>query len=100
MTDADLVQFAYHETSYFLIRLLQEFSEIILTPHAQPPETLPPPEWKNATGTKSDSLRPKAQLTMSIMVRDGLLILIQSVLIYSLGWLLGYFEGIRGRFLA
>ncbi|GLB33366.1 putative cytochrome p450 [Lyophyllum shimeji] len=45
-------QFAYHETSYFLIRLLQTFSKITTAPEAQPPDSLPPQSWANAPGTK------------------------------------------------
>ncbi|KAF8075954.1 cytochrome P450 monooxygenase pc-3 [Lyophyllum atratum] len=60
-------QFAYHETSFFLIRLLQSFSQITMAPEAQPPESLPPLSWANAPGTKGESLRPKTYLTMSIL---------------------------------
>ncbi|KAF5387696.1 hypothetical protein D9615_000007 [Tricholomella constricta] len=60
-------QFAYHETSFFLIRLLQNFSKITLAPEAQPPETRPPLSWADAPGTKGDSVRPKTYLTMSIL---------------------------------
>ncbi|KAG5719961.1 Cytochrome P450 52A3 [Termitomyces sp. T112] len=59
-------QFAYHETSFFLIRLLQSFSKITMAPEAQPPESLPPASWASSPGTKSDELRPKTYLTMSI----------------------------------
>ncbi|KAG6906970.1 hypothetical protein DXG01_011167 [Tephrocybe rancida] len=59
-------QFAYHETSFFLIRLLQTFSGISLAHEAQPPELLPPASWAGAPGTKGDSLRPKTYLTMSM----------------------------------
>ncbi|KAF7289221.1 hypothetical protein MIND_01383400 [Mycena indigotica] len=40
-------QFAYHETSVFLVRLLQSFSDISLAMDAQPPESYPPKEWKD-----------------------------------------------------
>ncbi|KAJ7457995.1 cytochrome P450 [Mycena galericulata] len=38
-------QVAYDEASFFLIKLLQSFSDISLAPEAQPPESVPP--WKN-----------------------------------------------------
>ncbi|EDR04930.1 cytochrome P450 [Laccaria bicolor S238N-H82] len=63
-------QFAYHETSFFLIRLLQQFSSISHVLEAQPPSSRSPPEWKNAPGTKgTDKVRIKSYLTMSMMVR-------------------------------
>ncbi|KAF7289237.1 hypothetical protein MIND_01385100 [Mycena indigotica] len=40
-------QFAYHETSVFLVRLLQNFSDVSLDMDAQPPESHPPNEWKD-----------------------------------------------------
>ncbi|RXW15330.1 hypothetical protein EST38_g10518 [Candolleomyces aberdarensis] len=61
-------QFAYHETSFFLIRLLQQFTNLKHVPEAQPPASLPPPEWKLASGTKgTDDFRIKSYLTMSAM---------------------------------
>ncbi|KAJ6563339.1 cytochrome P450 [Mycena vulgaris] len=38
-------QFAYHEASFFLIRLLQNFSGISLASDAQPPASRVPPTW-------------------------------------------------------
>ncbi|KAF9460985.1 cytochrome P450 monooxygenase pc-3 [Collybia nuda] len=64
-------QFAYHESSYFLIRLLQKFSEFTLVPDAQPVESLPPASWKACEGRKgSDKIRLGTHLTM--FVRGGL----------------------------
>ncbi|KAF8600093.1 cytochrome P450, partial [Ceratobasidium sp. AG-I] len=40
-------QFAYNETSFFLVRLLQRVESIQLVPEAHPEGTLPPKEWKN-----------------------------------------------------
>ncbi|KAH6890040.1 cytochrome P450 monooxygenase pc-3 [Coprinopsis sp. MPI-PUGE-AT-0042] len=58
-------QFAYHETSFFLIRLLQQFKK------PQPPYSRPPEEWKNSAGTKgTDTVRIKTYLTMSILVSN------------------------------
>jgi hypothetical protein len=65
-------QFAYHETSFFLIRLLQQFTNLKHVPEAQPPSSLPPPEWKLASGTKgTDDFRIKSYLTMSAMVSES-----------------------------
>ncbi|PPQ75632.1 hypothetical protein CVT26_001552 [Gymnopilus dilepis] len=59
-------QFAYHETSFFLIRLLQQFSSITHVADAQPPASRPPSTWAGAEGTKGrDKLRLKTYLTMS-----------------------------------
>ncbi|KLO15647.1 cytochrome P450 [Schizopora paradoxa] len=58
-------QFAYNETSFMLVRLLQTFDRFELDPTAQPPETIPPPSWKNAEGRKAiERCWPKAHLTM------------------------------------
>ncbi|KAJ7056207.1 cytochrome P450 [Mycena amicta] len=40
-------QFAYHQASVFLVRLLQNFSGVSLAMDAQPPESHPPAEWKD-----------------------------------------------------
>lgn len=56
--------------SFFLIRLLQEFSSISLDPDAQPPETRPPVSWRGGVGRKSiEKLWPKMHLTMYAYVR-------------------------------
>ncbi|KAH8832509.1 cytochrome P450 [Flagelloscypha sp. PMI_526] len=53
-------QFAYHEMSYFLVRLLQQFKTISLALDSQPPNSIAPPEWANAKfGRKS-----KEKITM------------------------------------
>lgn len=63
-------QFAYHETSYFLIRLLQQFQSISLDLSVQPEWAAPPKEWKMyGVGTqKTDKIRMKSYLTMSVVV--------------------------------
>jgi hypothetical protein len=64
-----LPQFAYSEMSYFLIRLLQNFSEISFAEDVQPPETRPPAEWKSCPGTKgTDKIRFTVSLTLAIKV--------------------------------
>ncbi|KAH8829995.1 cytochrome P450 [Flagelloscypha sp. PMI_526] len=54
-------QFAYHEMSYFLVRLLQQFTSISLALDSQPPQSLAPREWANDT----ESRRAKEKITMS-----------------------------------
>ncbi|KAG2139717.1 cytochrome P450 [Suillus clintonianus] len=54
-------QFAYHEMSFFLVRLLQSFSSVSLDMKMQ---TLPPTEWANAPGRKGvDKVVFKSHLT-------------------------------------
>ncbi|KAI0723090.1 cytochrome P450 monooxygenase pc-2 [Earliella scabrosa] len=58
-------QFAYNEMSFFLIRLLQNFSHMELDLSAQPPEVRVPPEWASAEGQKGkEKIMPKAHLTL------------------------------------
>ncbi|KAK7000219.1 cytochrome P450 [Favolaschia claudopus] len=65
-------QFAYHEASFFLVRLLQTFSAISLDPDAQPPDARPPAKWKTdekmvKTGwTPHEKIRPRSHLTMFV----------------------------------
>ncbi|KAK6974910.1 cytochrome P450 [Favolaschia claudopus] len=65
-------QFAYHEASFFLVRLLQTFSAISLDPDAQPPDARPPGKWKTdekmvKTGwTSHEKIRPRSHLTMFV----------------------------------
>ncbi|KAF8239585.1 cytochrome P450 monooxygenase pc-2 [Tricholoma matsutake] len=64
-------QFAYNEVSFFLIRLLQRFSEFTLANDAQPADSLPPAEWSNYKGTKGrDKVWPGIHFTM--YVKGGL----------------------------
>ncbi|KAJ7609553.1 cytochrome P450 [Mycena polygramma] len=46
-------QFAYNEASFFLVRLLQTFSDFALVPEAQPEGTQPPASWKARRGTQA-----------------------------------------------
>ncbi|KAJ7463233.1 cytochrome P450 [Mycena latifolia] len=62
-------QFAYHEASFFLVRLLQNFSSIVLSLDAQPPASKVPPSWAgpDELGWKNhERLRVKTHLTMFI----------------------------------
>ncbi|KAI0353453.1 cytochrome P450 monooxygenase pc-3 [Trametes cingulata] len=61
-------QFAYNEMSFFIIRLLQNFSSVSLDLTAQPPESLPPPEWKDAPGRKGkEQIFPKSHFTLYVL---------------------------------
>jgi len=58
-------QFAYHEASFFLIRLLQQFTNFRLAPEAQPDK--PPASWVEDGGRKAtEKIRPTIHLTLSI----------------------------------
>jgi len=58
------LQFAYNETSFMLVRLLQKFSTIALDSEAQPPDSRPPKSWKTGTGTQAtDKTWIKSHLT-------------------------------------
>ncbi|KAF4615947.1 hypothetical protein D9613_011384 [Agrocybe pediades] len=64
-------QFAYHEASFFLVRLLQKFSAIHLAPDAQRPDSRPPPEWALADSPhdvrkRTEKIKPKSHLTMYV----------------------------------
>ncbi|OSC98999.1 cytochrome P450 monooxygenase pc-2 [Trametes coccinea BRFM310] len=60
-------QFAYNEMSFFLIRLLQNFSHMELDLSAQPPDARPPPEWAGAEGQKGiEKIVPRAHLTLYV----------------------------------
>jgi len=61
-------QFAYNETSFFLVRLLQMFSSIAL---AEDVQTMPPPEWAKAGGRQAmEKVVIQSHLTM--YAKDGL----------------------------
>ncbi|KAF8600071.1 CYP63 cytochrome P450 monooxygenase-like protein [Ceratobasidium sp. AG-I] len=58
-------QFAYNESSFFLVRLLQRVESIQLIPEAYPEGTLPPKEWKEGSGRKVyEQVWPKSHLTI------------------------------------
>lgn len=61
--------YAYNEASYFLVRLLQNFSTFKLAPDAQPSPSLPPAEWKAGRGRMAvEQVRPEAAMTLFIKV--------------------------------
>ncbi|OBZ77093.1 hypothetical protein A0H81_03489 [Grifola frondosa] len=58
-------QFAYNEMSFFIICLLQTFGTMGLDLAAQPPDSLPLPEWKNGAGLKAaEKVFVKAHITL------------------------------------
>ncbi|KAG8734304.1 hypothetical protein FRC12_018563, partial [Ceratobasidium sp. 428] len=58
-------QFAYNESSFFLVRLLQRVDSIELAPEAHSEGTLPPKEWQNGSGRKVfEKVWPKSHLTI------------------------------------
>ncbi|OAX41096.1 cytochrome P450 [Rhizopogon vinicolor AM-OR11-026] len=60
-------QFAYSETSFFLVRLLQQFSSVSLATDVQ---TAPPTEWAKSSGRKAlEKVVIKGHLTM--YAQDG-----------------------------
>ncbi|KAJ6591285.1 cytochrome P450 [Mycena vulgaris] len=62
-------QFAYHESSFFLVRLLQTFSSVSFASDAQSPEGRPPASWKtdDKAGWKAhEKIRPRSHLTMFV----------------------------------
>ncbi|KAJ7231567.1 cytochrome P450 [Mycena rebaudengoi] len=62
-------QFAYHESSFFLVRLLQTFSSVSFASDAQPQEGRPPASWKteDKSGWKAhEKIRPRSHLTMFV----------------------------------
>jgi len=64
-------QFAYNESSFFLVRLLQHFSSIELSAESQPPASRPPASWKEEGGIKAtEKVMLRSHLTMYVV--DGL----------------------------
>ncbi|KAF8804608.1 cytochrome P450 [Phlegmacium glaucopus] len=60
-------QFAYNESSFFLVRLLQNFSTVSLSEESQPPDTRAPKVWLSEGGRKAkEKIKPRAHLTMFI----------------------------------
>ncbi|KAG8779170.1 hypothetical protein FRC12_024604 [Ceratobasidium sp. 428] len=58
-------QFAYNESSFFLVRLLQRVESIELAPEAHPEGTLPPKKWQDQAGRKAyEKVWPKSHLTI------------------------------------
>ena len=57
--------------SFFLIRLLQNFSHMELDLNAQSPDVRPPAEWLNHEGHRGkEKIFPKTHLTLYVLVRS------------------------------
>ncbi|KDR74319.1 hypothetical protein GALMADRAFT_227391 [Galerina marginata CBS 339.88] len=57
-------QFAYHEATFFLVRLLQQFTDFTLDMSANTP---PPAAWASGDGLKpKEKIHPISHLTMSV----------------------------------
>ncbi|KAF8996805.1 cytochrome P450 [Cyathus striatus] len=60
-------QFAYNEASYFLVKLLQNFSAVSLATEAQPVDSRPPASWSCSPGRRGkEKIYPGRHLTMYI----------------------------------
>lgn len=71
-------QFAYNEASFFLIRLIQQFTSFSLDEAARSPEATPKPEWAGMEGPQGkDRIRLKHSLILS--VRGGLWVKMKEV---------------------
>ncbi|KAJ7196989.1 cytochrome P450 monooxygenase pc-3 [Mycena pura] len=57
-------QFAYQETSFFLIRLLQRFKAFHFAPDAQPESSKPPASWKSSPVKAKEKITFGTSLTM------------------------------------
>ncbi|KAH7929020.1 cytochrome P450 [Leucogyrophana mollusca] len=58
-------QFAYNEISFIVIRLLQNFTSMTLSPEGQAPETRPPAAWASAEGRKAiEKICPRMHVTL------------------------------------
>ncbi|KAF8307690.1 cytochrome P450 monooxygenase pc-1 [Clavulina sp. PMI_390] len=69
ITDDSCFQFAYNETSFLLVRLLQTFSGITLRPDGQPAGTLPDPHgrWDLTRGRNAiEKIWPKSHSTLYV----------------------------------
>ncbi|KAK0458665.1 cytochrome P450 monooxygenase pc-3 [Desarmillaria tabescens] len=65
-------QFAYNEASYYLIRLLQNFSSFNLALDVQPPEGIPPKSWTHAPGTTKGREKIMFGVHITLFVKGGL----------------------------
>ena len=71
-------QFAYNESSFFVIKLLQAIDTITLAPDAQPAGSLPPASWKSKEGRAAiEQFVPGVHLTM--YAKDGLWVRMKEV---------------------
>ncbi|KAL9709405.1 Protein kinase alk2 [Leucoagaricus gongylophorus] len=64
-------QFAYNEASFFLIRLIQQFTSFSLDEAARLPDAIPKPEWAGIRGPQGRD-RIRFHVTLTMFVRGGL----------------------------
>ncbi|KAF7358094.1 Glycosyltransferase family 39 protein [Mycena venus] len=69
------LQFAYHEVSFFLVRLLQRFKSFTLAPDAQPEYSKAPPSWKSSPVKSREKIIFGTSLT--IYAKGGLWVKMQ-----------------------
>ena len=75
ITNSFLVKFALNEISFFLVRLYQNFDHVELALEAQPADSKPPSEWKEAVGRKAfEKVMPKVHITTYCTVSPSLCI--------------------------
>ncbi|KAK0489011.1 cytochrome P450 monooxygenase pc-3 [Armillaria novae-zelandiae] len=65
-------QFAYNESSYYLIRLLQTFSSFSLATDAQPAEGIPPKNWTKIPGTTKGRDKIMIGFHLTLYAKAGL----------------------------
>ncbi len=93
-THHPVLQFAYNEMSFFMIRLLQSFSSMELDLTAQPPEARPPVEWREPPEHRraAEQIRPKSHFTLYVEVSVGICqvcLLAELMMFAILGWVVG-----------
>lgn len=72
-------QFAYNESSYYLIRLLQTFSSFSLAMDAQPAEGIPPKNWTKMPGTTKGREKIMLGFHLTMYAKAGLWIRMKEV---------------------
>ncbi|KAK0491658.1 cytochrome P450 [Armillaria novae-zelandiae] len=72
-------QFAYNESSYYLIRFLQTFSSFSLAMDAQPAEGIPPANWTEMPGTTKGREKIMLGFHLTLYAKAGLWIRMKEV---------------------
>ncbi|KAK0499418.1 cytochrome P450 monooxygenase pc-3 [Armillaria luteobubalina] len=72
-------QFAYNESSYYLIRFLQTFSSFSLAIDAQPAEGIPPTNWTEMPGTTKGREKIMLGFHLTLYAKAGLWIRMKEV---------------------
>jgi hypothetical protein len=77
-------QFAYHEASFFLVRLLQRFDGFRVDVDAMPEGARVPEEWKKErreSRKKWEKIRPASHLTLH--VKEGVWVTMKEVTVHE-----------------